>query len=105
MTARRNLSQGQITLLNSADADAMRCAATDRAEALARRTTPGIAPIEPSVLMGLFADAPASAWAALAPLTDAQLVNQAIEVATWLEQQMGRSVRWSSILDKWSAHR
>lgn len=71
--------------------------------ALRARTAPGIAPVEPGALMTLFQlDRPA-AWALLGTLTRAQLVNQAIETAVWLET-VGVSVAWGAILSRWEAH-
>lgn len=64
------------------------------------RSAPGVAPIEPGTLMTLFDASPATAWAALSGLTQPQLINQAIEVACWLEQA-GVVAPWSGILQRW----
>lgn len=72
------------------------------AAALAARTAPGIAPIEPRALMALFAQDADLAYVTLAGLTRAQRVNEAIEVAMWLEgADIG--VAWLQILDRWEA--
>ncbi|HMQ29176.1 MAG TPA: hypothetical protein PKD53_00545 [Chloroflexaceae bacterium] len=81
---------------------AERTRAVELAAALAARTAPGIAPIEPHALMALFAADADLAYATLAGLTRAQRVNEAIEVAMWLEgADIG--VAWLAVLDRWEA--
>lgn len=85
---------------DAAHADAARLAETDRCQALAARDANGIAPIAPEALAALFASEPSAAWAALAQLTDAQLVNQAIEYTVYLERQ-GIDKKWIAVYDCW----
>lgn len=69
--------------------------------ALVERTAPGIAPVEPAELMALFAaDDHSAAWLVLALMTPEQRVNQAIELAAWLEGE-DRPCSWGHILQRW----
>lgn len=71
------------------------------------RTDVGIAPIAPDALMRLFWSSELTdrqlAWGLVAAMTREQRINQAIEVACWLEGQ-DRNVAWGGILEKWEAH-
>ena len=70
--------------------------------ALKCRTDKGNAPIDPATLMDLFKSDKERAYARLAELTSAERINQAIETATYLEEQ-GKVLRWIDILNKWNA--
>lgn len=84
-----------------ATADDVRLAAIAVEVALADRTAPGIAPIAPDVLWALFhSERPTDAWELLAQMTPAQLTNQAIELAIYLERD-GIAQPWGAILDCW----
>lgn len=103
MTSRTaRLNQLTQALENQAHADAVRINAAIVAAALAERTAPGIAPIAPAQLAALFAELPSAAWAALASLTDSQLVDQAIEYTIYLEAQ-GTERKWIAVYDCWVA--
>lgn len=69
--------------------------------AKAARTAPGIAPIDPAELHRMFRSDIPAAWRALAGLTDAQLINQAIEYATDVLEPMGVRAQWVDVLAVW----
>ncbi len=82
------------------DGDAQRLAAAELAAARAERSAQGIAAIEPAELAALFAECPHRAWAALATLTERQLIVEAIDYACWLLAQ-GIDKDWGAILRCW----
>lgn len=96
----RNRRAAREILEGEHEAAARRLAQLELAMALAARTAPGIAPYEPSALMLLFQADSASAWARLAGMTRSQRINQAIEVACWLEG-LGVAVVWGQVLERW----
>jgi hypothetical protein len=61
--------------------------------------TPGIAPIEPAQLAALLETDPAAAWLTLAKLSPANLVVEAIDYTSWLNERSGRNVLWTAVLD------
>jgi hypothetical protein len=99
-TRRYRLNRIAVELENESRVAQVQVAAAERKHALTTRTAPGIAPIAPEALAGLFNSDPTAAWAALAAMTELQRVNMAIEYAVWLESE-GREVRWGAILDCW----
>lgn len=64
-----------------------------------RGVTPGVAVIEPAVLAALLETDPAAAWLTLARLTDEQLVIEAIDYTSWLNETSGRDLSWGAVLD------
>jgi hypothetical protein len=82
------------------DGDRQRLAAAELAAAQAERTAVGIAAIEPAELAALFAECPWRAWAALAGLTERQIVIEAIDYACYLEG-LGIDKDWRAIAACW----
>jgi hypothetical protein len=82
------------------DGDAQRLRAAELEAQRAERTAQGIAAVEPSELAALFAECPWQAWAALASLTERQLLIEAIDYASWLDAQ-GIDKAWGAILRCW----
>jgi hypothetical protein len=82
------------------DGDAQRLAAAELTAAQAERAAQGIAAIEPAELAALFAECPHRAWAALATLTERQMVVEAIDYACWLLEH-GVDRHWGDILRCW----
>jgi hypothetical protein len=58
---------------------------------------------ESADLMQLFRTRPAEAWAQLAAMTEAQRINQAIDMACYLETQ-GVELAWGDIRQRWETH-
>jgi hypothetical protein len=101
MTTRRyRLNRLAQRLENEADAAAIKTARIVLEQALDERTAPGIAPLASADLARLFAADANAAYTALAAMSEAQLTNQAIEYAMWLEGH-DTQVRWIQILDCW----
>lgn len=75
------------------DGDRQRLAQAERAAA-------GIAAIEPAELAALFAECPWRAWAALATLSERQLIVEAIDYASYLAEQ-GIDKDWRAIVACW----
>lgn len=61
--------------------------------------TPGIAVIAPADLAALLERDPAAAWLTLARLTGEQLVIEAIDYTSWLNETSGRDLAWGAVLD------
>jgi hypothetical protein len=61
--------------------------------------TPGVAAIEPAQLAALLETDPAAAWLTLAKLSPANLVVEAIDYTSWLNERSGRNVLWTAVLD------
>lgn len=77
---------------------ARRCAIAERT---AERTAAGIAPIDPADLVAQFVAEPDAAYLALIDLTDEQLVNQAIETASYCRETLGKDIPWQMLLERW----
>lgn len=79
---------------------ARRCAIAERTVAFRERTAAGIAPIDPADLVAQFVAEPDAAYLALVDLSDEQLVNQAIETASYVET-LGKDIPWQMLLERW----
>jgi hypothetical protein len=102
MNTRRYRTARLIANLEASFAgDAQRLAAAELAAAQAERSAQGIAAVEPSELAALFAECPWRAWAALATLSERQMVVEAIDYAMYLETQ-GIEKAWGAILRCWT---
>ena len=99
-TRRYRLDRIIANLEATFDADRLALAAAEQAAARAERTAQGIAAIEPAELAAQFAECPWRAWAALASLTERQLLVEAIDYATFLAAQ-GVDKSWGAILRCW----
>lgn len=96
----------QNLIVEFARTAALEIRAAELAAALEARTAPGIAPIAPAELEAWFKSSPARAWQALAGLTEAQLINQAIEYTTavvepWAAARGTAPLTWGDVLYSW----
>lgn len=95
---RRSLRQSAAILERHADETRLQLDTAELASAVYGETA-GVAVVSPSDLARLLETDPAAAWLTLAKLTAEQLVVEAIDYTSWLNETSGRTLAWGAVLD------